>query len=93
MFRHIANVHIQRTGGNPGIAWYAVPTEDAPLMREGEKLYIFDISELVSALRDLTPQMPPKDAPCHNGIVPQERCAYCQRVARARKVLIHYDSI
>lgn len=42
---------------------------------------------LFSSLEELTPPMPPADAMCHIGIVPQERCANCQRIARARAAL------
>ena len=39
---------------------------------------------LLEALKELTPPMPPADAPCHVGLVPQEKCAHCGRIARAR---------
>jgi len=38
---------------------------------------------LVAALEGMTPAMPQVNAHCHNGIVPQERCSNCQRIARA----------
>jgi len=38
---------------------------------------------LLAALEEMTPAMPPVNAGCHIGIVPQERCANCQRIARA----------
>lgn len=43
--------------------------------------------DLVSALRDMTPPMPPADAPCHLGSCEQSACAHCQRVARAQDLL------
>jgi len=42
------------------------------------------LRELVEAI-EASPgaySMPAADAPCHVGVVPQERCAHCQRVAR-----------
>ena len=42
---------------------------------------------LLEALKDLTPPMPPADAPCHVGLVPQEKCAHCGRIARARAAI------
>lgn len=44
-------------------------------------------ARLRAALSELTPSMPPADAPCHQGIVPQPSCAHCQRIARARAIL------
>lgn len=35
----VARVRIHRTGGNVGMAWSAVPVDDAPMMREGDLLY------------------------------------------------------
>ena len=35
----VATVRISTTGGNAGIAWTGVPTDAAPLMRDGDKLY------------------------------------------------------
>jgi hypothetical protein len=35
----VATVRIHRAGGNAGLSWSAVPAENAPLMRDGEKLY------------------------------------------------------
>ena len=43
--------------------------------------------ELLEALKEITPNMPPPDAPCHYGIVPQSRCCHCQRIARARAAI------
>jgi hypothetical protein len=43
--------------------------------------------ELLAALKEITPNMPPPDAPCHYGIVPQSRCCHCQRIARARAAI------
>ena len=42
---------------------------------------------LLEALKELTPPMPPADAPCHVGLVPQEKCAHCGRIARARAAI------
>jgi hypothetical protein len=42
---------------------------------------------LLEALKELTPPMPPTDAPCHVGLVPQEKCAHCGRIARARAAI------
>lgn len=42
---------------------------------------------LLFALEELTPQMPPEDAFCHKGIVPQSKCGNCQRIARARNAI------
>ena len=42
---------------------------------------------LLAALKELTPPMPPADAPCHVGLVPQEKCAHCGRIARARAAI------
>lgn len=38
---------------------------------------------LLEVLKEITPSMPPADAPCHYGIVPQERCRHCGRIAEA----------
>ena len=35
-----AVVRVQKVGGNPGIAWRAEPLDSAPLMRDGELLYV-----------------------------------------------------
>jgi hypothetical protein len=40
-------------------------------------------AELLAALKDIVPPMPPADAICHNGICAQENCAHCRRVAAA----------
>ena len=40
-------------------------------------------AELLAALKEITPNMPPPDAPCHYGIVPQSSCLRCQRIARS----------
>ena len=42
---------------------------------------------LLEALKGITPPMPPADAPCHVGLVPQEKCAHCGRIARARAAI------
>ena len=42
---------------------------------------------LLAALKGITPPMPPVDAPCHVGLVPQEKCAHCGRIARARAAI------
>lgn len=43
--------------------------------------------ELLEALQEVTPSMPPADAPCHVGIVSQGQCAHCQRIARAHAAI------
>ena len=42
---------------------------------------------LLEALKEVTPSMPPVDAPCHYGIVPQEKCGHCGRIAKARAAI------
>ena len=42
---------------------------------------------LLEALKGITPSMPPADAPCHYGIVPQEKCGHCNRIALARAAI------
>jgi len=42
---------------------------------------------LLEALKEITPSMPPADAPCHYGIVPQEKCGHCGRIAKARAAI------
>ena len=42
---------------------------------------------LLASLREMTPPIPPADAPCHVGLVPQSGCAHCQRIARAHAAL------
>lgn len=42
---------------------------------------------LLEALKGITPSMPPADAPCHYGIVPQENCGHCGRIAKARAAI------
>ena len=42
---------------------------------------------LLEALKGITPSMPPADAPCHYGIVPQEKCGHCGRIAKARAAI------
>lgn len=46
-----------------------------------------DAERLVAALEEMTPGMPPPDAPCHKGIVSQARCAHCSRIKRARAAI------
>lgn len=36
----VATVRVHKTGGNAGLAWSAVPTDDAPLLADGMKLYV-----------------------------------------------------
>ena len=43
--------------------------------------------QLAQALRDLTPPMPPADARCHVGLVSQDECAHCRRIAAAHAAL------
>lgn len=45
------------------------------------------LARLRAALAAFIPAMPPADAPCHVGIVPQSECAHCQRVAAAHAIL------
>lgn len=35
----VATVRVHKTGGNAGLAWSAVPVEDAPLLVDGTKLF------------------------------------------------------
>ena len=42
---------------------------------------------LLEALKGITPPMPPIDAPCHYGLVQQEKCAHCRRIAKARAAI------
>ena len=42
---------------------------------------------LLEALKEITPSIPPADAPCHYGIVPQEKCGHCGRIAKARAAI------
>lgn len=44
-------------------------------------------AELLDALGDLLPAMPPEDAPCHRGICEQSRCAHCQRIAKGYEII------
>jgi hypothetical protein len=46
--------------------------------------------ELVEALEEMTPPMPPVNGHCHVGIVTQEKCANCQRIARARAAIAKF---
>lgn len=41
---------------------------------------LHELLDAVAALPGLS--MPPADAPCHYGVVPQEKCAHCNRIAR-----------
>lgn len=43
--------------------------------------------DLMKALSDLLPPMPPKNAMCHQGIVLQENCANCKRIAAGHAAL------
>ena len=46
------------------------------------------LARLRAALAEMTPlSMPPADAPCHVGIVPQSKCRHCQRIAAALAIL------
>lgn len=41
------------------------------------------LRELLDAVVELPGlKMPPADAPCHYGVVPQEKCFHCNRIAR-----------
>lgn len=61
------------------------------MMRRGECVanahLIAAAPDLLAALQEITPAMPPADAPCHVGIVPQSQCAHCQRIARAHAAI------
>lgn len=61
------------------------------MMRGGEGVanarLIAAAPDLLAALQEVTPSMPPADAPCHAGIVPQNQCAHCQRIARAHAAI------
>lgn len=39
--------------------------------------------ELLDSLIEITPPVPPEDAPCHRGMVSQLECGHCQRIMRA----------
>jgi hypothetical protein len=45
------------------------------------------VRQLLAALVTVTPPMPPKNAPCHSGVVTQDNCAYCRRVASAHQAI------
>ena len=61
------------------------------MMRKGEgkanAQLIATAPRLLSALEDITPPMPPENAPCHVGLVPQSQCAHCTRIANARAAI------
>lgn len=44
-------------------------------------------ADLREALEEITPGMPPVDAPCHAGIRSQQACGHCSRIAKARAAL------
>lgn len=46
-----------------------------------------ECAALLAALREITPPMPPTNAICHNGVVPQEQCLHCSRIARAHAAI------
>ncbi len=62
-------------------AWGNTMLTEALLKAEAQR------DALLEALKELTPPMPPADAPCHVGLVPQEKCAHCGRIARARAAI------
>lgn len=62
-------------------AWGNTQLTEALLKAEEQR------DALLEALKELTPPMPPADAPCHVGLVPQEKCAHCGRIARARAAI------
>ena len=65
---------------------YTAPPQRLPLTEEVATLTA-QRDALLEALKELTPPMPPADAPCHVGLVPQEKCAHCGRIARARAAI------
>ena len=46
------------------------------------------VYEMLAALEAMTPpMMPPWDAPCHVGLVPQAMCLHCTRIVAAHGVI------
>lgn len=62
-------------------AWGNTQLTEALLKAEAQR------DALLKALKEITPSMPPVDAPCHYGIVPQEKCGHCGRIAKARAAI------
>lgn len=62
-------------------AWGNTQLTEALLKAEAQR------DALLEALKEITPSMPPVDAPCHYGIVPQEKCGHCGRIAKARAAI------
>jgi hypothetical protein len=68
------------------------PDAPVPTVKAAAPAVSAPADRLVQALRGITPPMPPADAPCHLGIVTQDECAHCRRIAAARAVLAEYDA-
>jgi len=66
-------------------------SHEMKLSVRGYEIQIADLEAqrdaLLEALKEITPSMPPVDAPCHYGIVPQEKCGHCGRIAKARAAI------
>lgn len=44
-------------------------------------------TELLAALKDIVPLMPPADAYCHSSICSQDECAHCSRIKAAHTAI------
>jgi len=44
-------------------------------------------AELLAALQDVAPPLPPAGNMCHDGLSPQDQCATCRRIARAHAAM------
>jgi len=69
--------HVDYYGGH--LVAESIPARFRPLIAAAP--------ELLAALRHATPPLPPPDAMCHAGIVPQSECRHCQRIAKVLAII------
>ena len=70
------------------INWPGFDASDLPVSEQIGNAHLIAASpDLLAALKDMTPPMPPPDAKCHLGIVPQSECAHCKRIAKAHAAI------
>jgi hypothetical protein len=67
--------------------WFCPTCESAFLKPPKVTPLVLAAADLLAALKDITPALPPADAICHVGICPQDRCANCRRIMAAHAAI------